>query len=77
MCIRDRTGPCAQAVIDAGIARVVAAVKDPYPEVCGRGFRGLRKAGVEVARGLLAGPARELNAGYFSVHETGRPRVAL
>jgi diaminohydroxyphosphoribosylaminopyrimidine deaminase/5-amino-6-(5-phosphoribosylamino)uracil reductase len=74
---QGRTGPCAQAVIDAGIARVVAAVKDPFPEVCGRGFRGLSKAGVEVARGLLAGPARELNAGYFSVHETGRPRVAL
>ncbi len=74
---RGRTGPCVPAVVAAGIARVIAAVKDPFPEVRGRGFRGLRKGGIEVATGLLEAAARDLNGGYFSVYETGRPRVSL
>ncbi len=72
-----RTGPCVTAVEDAGIARVVAAVKDPYPAVNGRGFRHLRGASVRVETGTLEDAARDLNAGYFSVHECGRPRVSL
>lgn len=74
---QGRTGPCVPAVVESGIARVVAAVEDPFPEVRGRGFRGLRRAGVDVATGLLASSARDLNGGYFSVYESGRPRVAL
>ena len=74
---QGRTGPCVPAVLASGIARVVAAVKDPFPEVLGRGFRALRRAGVEVSIGTSSAAARELNAGYFAVHESGRPRVSL
>ena len=72
-----RTGPCLPAVVASGVARVVAAVRDPYPEVRGRGFRGLKRAGIAVEDGLLAAAARDLNAGYFKVHESGRPRLSL
>ena len=71
-----RTPPCADAVIDAGVARVVVGAADPNPEAAG-GIERLRAAGieVEVAAGELAWRARDLNAGYFSVHERGRPWV--
>lgn len=74
-----RTPPCAEALIGAGIRRVVAAVRDPYSQVAGKGFSTLLAAGVVVEHGLLAGPARALNRGYFSRIERARPwlRVKL
>src|SRR6266700_1311510 len=61
---RGRTGPCAPAVADAGIARVVAAVRDPFPDVDGRGFAMLRERGVVVEQGVLAEEAGELIRGF-------------
>ena len=72
-----RTPPCADALIDAGVARVVVGVVDPNPEVSGAGIARLREAGIEVdvADGELARQARRQLAGYLSVHERGRPWV--
>jgi diaminohydroxyphosphoribosylaminopyrimidine deaminase/5-amino-6-(5-phosphoribosylamino)uracil reductase len=72
-----RTPPCANALIDAGIARVVAAVQDANPQVAGRGLALLRTAGIEVECGLLAEQAREMNIGFFKRMETGRPWVRM
>ncbi|WP_421680666.1 bifunctional diaminohydroxyphosphoribosylaminopyrimidine deaminase/5-amino-6-(5-phosphoribosylamino)uracil reductase RibD [Stenotrophomonas bentonitica] len=74
-----RTPPCALALIDAGVSRVVAAMRDPFPKVDGGGFVLLREAGIEVAEGLMATQARELNKGFLSRIERGRPwlRVKL
>jgi len=74
-----RTPPCALALIDAGVSRVVAAMRDPFPKVDGGGFVLLREAGIEVAEGLMATQARELNRGFLSRIERGRPwlRVKL
>lgn len=74
-----RTPPCADALIAAGIKRVVCAVGDPHPRVDGDGLRQLREAGIEVGSGLLEAEARELNIGFFSRIERGRPwlRVKL
>src|SRR5207244_12911260 len=71
-----RTPPCVDAVIEAGVARVVVGAADPNPKAAG-GSERLRAAGidVELAAGELAWCARDLNAGYFSVHERGRPWV--
>ena len=70
-----RTGPCTRSLIEAGIAKVVAAMPDPNPEVAGRGFAELAAAGVEVETGLLGAVARALNRGFVSRHERGRPWV--
>ncbi len=74
-----RTPPCALALIEAGVSRVVAAMRDPFPKVDGGGFNLLREAGIEVAEGLMAAQARELNLGFLSRFERGRPwlRVKL
>ena len=74
-----RTPPCADALVAAGVARVVAAAEDPNPRVDGRGFDALRGAGIRVASGLMRDAARELNRGFFSRLERGRPwlRVKL
>lgn len=74
-----RTSPCADALIAAGIARVVAATGDPNPKVGGGGFEALRTAGIEVSSGLMQAAAREQNRGFFSRIERGRPwlRVKL
>jgi diaminohydroxyphosphoribosylaminopyrimidine deaminase / 5-amino-6-(5-phosphoribosylamino)uracil reductase len=72
-----RTGPCADALIAAGIRRVVCASVDPNPKVAGRGIRRLEAAGIEVTVGVLADEARALNPGYFSRFERGRPFVRL
>jgi diaminohydroxyphosphoribosylaminopyrimidine deaminase/5-amino-6-(5-phosphoribosylamino)uracil reductase len=72
-----RTPPCADALVAAGVARVVAAIGDPNPKVDGGGFARLRAAGIEVATGLMQREARALNAGFFSRMERGRPWVRL
>ena len=73
------TGPCADALIAAGVARVVAAMRDPFPQVDGAGFDKLRAAGIAVDSGLMEAQARELNRGFLSRIERGRPwlRVKL
>jgi diaminohydroxyphosphoribosylaminopyrimidine deaminase/5-amino-6-(5-phosphoribosylamino)uracil reductase len=72
-----RTPPCAEALIAAGIARVVAAMQDPNPLVAGRGLDMLRGAGIETACGVLEHDARELNIGFVSRMTRGRPWVRL
>ena len=76
----DHTGgtpPCTRALIDAGIARVVAAATDPNPVVNGRGFARLRQAGIEVETGLLEHEATALNVAFERHVTTGRPFVML
>jgi diaminohydroxyphosphoribosylaminopyrimidine deaminase / 5-amino-6-(5-phosphoribosylamino)uracil reductase len=70
-----RMPPCTQAIIAAGIARVVAAMEDPDAQVRGRGFQRLREAGVEVRVGVAADAARRLNEAYITHRTTGRPFV--
>ncbi len=72
-----RTPPCADALIKAGIARVVAAMRDPNPLVAGQGLAKLEAAGIEVASGLLAAEAHELNIGFVSRMTRGRPWLRL
>ena len=72
-----RTGPCADALIEAGVRRVVAAVGDPHHRVAGQGFARLEAAGIEVAVGLLAAEATALNAGFFKRMRTGLPWVRV
>jgi diaminohydroxyphosphoribosylaminopyrimidine deaminase/5-amino-6-(5-phosphoribosylamino)uracil reductase len=72
-----RTPPCSNALIEAGLGRVVAAMGDPNPLVAGRGMTQLEAAGIEVASGLLADEAHELNIGFFSRMRRGRPWVRL
>jgi len=74
---QGRTGPCAQAIIRAGVRRVVAAVGDPNPLVDGRGLTALRAAGIEVTTGVLRSEARAVNAPFLSTHERRRPWVTL
>ena len=72
-----QTPPCSQALIDAGIARVVAPVEDSDARVAGQGFEALRNAGVAVETGLLSEQAELDHAGFFMVTELGRPLVTL
>lgn len=72
-----RTPPCADALIRAGVARVLCATADPNPLVGGAGIARLQGAGIEVSVGALAGAARELNVGFFSRFERARPFVRL
>ena len=72
-----RTPPCCEALLAAGIGRVVAAMQDPNPLVAGQGLAWLRDAGLAVESGLLANEARELNIGFVSRMERGRPWVRL
>lgn len=72
-----RTPPCCDALVAAGLARVVVAVGDPNPRVAGEGLRRLRAAGIEVETGLEEEAARELNVGFFSRMQRGRPFVRL
>ena len=77
-CVHEgRTGPCTEALIGAGVARVVAALQDPNPLVSGRGLERLHEAGIAVGAGLLEAEARELNIGFASRMTRGRPWVRL
>ena len=72
-----RTPPCVDAIVRAGIRRVVSATRDPNPRVTGGGTAALRAAGVEVTTGVLEGPARELNRVFFTAMERQRPHVTM
>ncbi len=72
-----RTPPCAEALIAAGVIRVVVAAEDPFAQVDGRGVARLRNAGIAVDVGLMRESSRELNIGFFSRIERGRPWVRV
>ena len=72
-----KTPPCAEALIAAGVSRVVAATQDPDPRVSGRGLARLREAGIKVETGLLQEEADEVIAGFRCRIETGKPLVTL
>lgn len=74
---QGRTPPCVDALIEAKIKRVVAAMQDPNPKVAGNGIAQLKKAGIEVESGVLEAEARELNLGFVSRMTRGRPWVRL
>ena len=76
-CHHGKTGPCADAVIAAGITRVVSALEDPDPRVSGRGHAKLRAAGIDVVTGVMAAEARRANLGYILRVTQGRPMVTL
>lgn len=72
-----KTPPCAEALVKAGVGRVVAAMQDPNPLVAGRGLARLQDVGIDTAHGLLESQARALNLGFISRMERGRPYVRL
>lgn len=72
-----RTPPCADAVMAAGVARVVIAALDPNPKVAGNGFRKLQEAGIEVETGVLEQRSRRLNEVFWKYVQTGQPFIAL
>jgi diaminohydroxyphosphoribosylaminopyrimidine deaminase/5-amino-6-(5-phosphoribosylamino)uracil reductase len=76
-CFTGRTPPCTDAILAAGIARVLVGQRDPHPRVAGRGLRLLRARGVALATGVLEDACREQHQGFTSVLERGRPFVAL
>ena len=76
-CHTGRTGPCTKAIIEAGVKRVVAAMRDPNPAVAGRGLARLRSAGVRVTVGVREAEAQRLNEAFAKWIRTGRPQVTL
>lgn len=76
-CHHGRTPPCSQALIQAGVARVVAAMPDPNPRVTCRGFAELEQAGIRVDTGLLRAESERLNPGFISRMTRGRPYVRV
>lgn len=72
-----RTPPCADALVNAGVARVVAAMQDPNPDVAGRGLLRLMSAGIAVQSGVLEGEARAINKGFLKRMEHGLPYVRV
>jgi diaminohydroxyphosphoribosylaminopyrimidine deaminase/5-amino-6-(5-phosphoribosylamino)uracil reductase len=74
---QGRTPPCADALVEAGVARVVAAMEDPNPRVSGSGLERLRQAGIEVECPLMADEARRINPGYVSRMERQRPYLRV
>lgn len=73
----SKTSPCTEALINAGISRVVCPIEDPNPLVSGRGFAALREAGIEVVTGILAGEASRINEQFICWHRHKRPFVHL
>ncbi|MDN5849954.1 MAG: bifunctional diaminohydroxyphosphoribosylaminopyrimidine deaminase/5-amino-6-(5-phosphoribosylamino)uracil reductase RibD [Nitrococcus sp.] len=74
-CHQGRTPPCTDALLSAGIKRVIAACKDPNPRIAGQGLDQLARAGVATRHGLLAAQAQALNPGFFKRMRTGLPYV--
>jgi len=74
-CHHGKTPPCSEAIVAAGVRRVVAAQQDPFPQVAGSGLAALRAAGIEAEVGILESEARRLNAPYLKLVATGRPWV--
>jgi diaminohydroxyphosphoribosylaminopyrimidine deaminase/5-amino-6-(5-phosphoribosylamino)uracil reductase len=72
-----RTPPCVDAIVEAGVKRVVAAIQDPNPKVAGAGFARLRAAGIAVEGGLMEEEARELNIGFFARMTRNRPWMRM
>jgi diaminohydroxyphosphoribosylaminopyrimidine deaminase/5-amino-6-(5-phosphoribosylamino)uracil reductase len=72
-----KTAPCVDAIIKAGISRVVASMEDPFPKVRGQGFKKLMKAGIKVTTGVLEKEARELNAGFIFSQLNQQPYVVM
>jgi diaminohydroxyphosphoribosylaminopyrimidine deaminase/5-amino-6-(5-phosphoribosylamino)uracil reductase len=72
-CHQGRTGPCTEALIKAGVAKVMAAMTDPNPKVAGQGFAKLQAAGIATAVGLMETQAKALNPGFVSRMSRGRP----
>lgn len=72
-----RTPPCADALVNAGVARVVAAMQDPNPEVAGRGLQRLAQAGIDTHSGVLEAEARGINKGFLKRMEHGLPYVRV
>lgn len=72
-----RTPPCADALINVGVARVVAAITDPNPLVAGQGMAKLKAAGIDVISGVMENEAREMNIGFFSRMQRGKPWVRM
>ena len=76
-CHHGRTGPCTDAILEAGITRTVIGARDPNPKVDGAGIERLRSSGVETVEGVLRDEAEELNEAYFHFVRTGRSLVRL
>ena len=76
-CHVGRTGPCTRRIIDAGVTRVIAAMRDPDPRVSGLGIAELRAHGITVDEGLFESEARRLNRGFVATKTQGRPLVIL
>ena len=74
---RGRTPPCVNALVEAGISRLVVAMEDPNPKVAGKGLAIAQEAGIDVSTGLLAGDAHRLNEGFVLRMTAGRPMVRL
>ena len=74
---QGRTGPCTEAILEAGLARVVGGCRDPHPKVAGKGYARLRRSGLDVVRGVLEEDCRHQHRGFLSVIERGRPWVTL
>ena len=74
-CHHGRTPPCTDALVEAGLARVVVAMEDPNPQVAGKGLEALRLAGIETSVGVMAAEAAKLNPGFVMRMQHGRPWV--
>jgi diaminohydroxyphosphoribosylaminopyrimidine deaminase/5-amino-6-(5-phosphoribosylamino)uracil reductase len=76
-CHHGRTPPCTQALIQSGVARLIAAMEDPNPKVAGAGLRELKSAGIRAYSGLLGAQAAALNAGFVTRMRSGRPYIRI